>query len=491
MTQSSQGREGDPLDWARLWAERDSSLPLYAQVRELLAETIQAGQFPTTRPMTPSRQLAELLGVSRNTVDTALQELVARGLLVSHPRRGLFAVPLPSPEADPDPAPLVAKVDWNRHLIPRTDPWPAPQLFADYLDYPYPFLPGQIEPRSFPARAWLRAANQAMSGEHLRHSLRDAAADDDELLISELIEQVLPMKGIKATPEQLLITSGTQQALALISQALLQPGRRVGMENPGYIDAARIFHLAGAEVIGFDVDWGGVRLDGRTALDVMYVTPGHQHPTNVTLSARRRTKLLAEAQRRDFVVIEDDFDSEVRYRGRHTPALRAQDPGGRVVYLGTFSKFLASSLRMGYVVAEPALIQELRRLRYLSNKHPSGVDQRTLALFIASGDYQRALRDHRLALKRKWETVSESLATWFPWPVEHLPTGGRSFWLSGPDGYDATALAVRARARGVLVLPGAAYHLQSPAPRNQLRLGFNAIPQARIEAGIRILAECL
>jgi len=444
-----------------------------------------------------------MFGVSRTTVDAALQELTALGLLISQPRSGLYPAPgaprsttqssRPWPAAAAGPTTAAGDaVDWSAHLLPQDDPWQTKSVSdPDYLDHPYPFLPGQIAPGAFPERAWLRATAQAFERAHSVYAVRDSADADDALLVEALITHVLPSKGIRARPEQVLITAGVQQALSLLAGALLDPGRTVAVEDPGYVDAARIFHRSRARLELFPVDARGVRPDYRTDFDLIYVTPSHQHPTNTTLHASRRREMLAQAAAKDFLVIEDDFDSEIRFRGAPTAPLRAHDTSGRVIYLGTFSKFLAPALRLGYVVAEAPIIDELRERRYLSTKHPSGLDQRALALFITSGDFHRALRKHRTDLRRNWEAVTTALHEHLPWPLATVPSGGLSFWVTGPDDFDATAMAERARELGVLVIPGERYYLREPAPRSSFRLGFNSIRLAQVEPGIALLARAI
>lgn len=495
---------------ANPWSLASGHGPLHARVRRSLESSLARGEFPPQRAMPSARQLSAMFGVSRTTVDTALAELGAMGLVVAHPRSGLYPAPAgtaarrvgAAPAGSLEPARDAARpavppaagrpVDLSGHLLARTDPWGhRVDLHADHLDHPYPFLPGQMAPGAFPARAWLRACARAMDGPHAGAAVRDAGDGDDPLLVEALVTHVLPSKGITATPDQVLITNGSQQALALLASALLDGGRTVGMEDPGYVDAARIFHRSGAALALFDVDERGVRPDWSVDVDLLYLTPSHQHPTNTTLHADRRAEVLAQAGERDFLVVEDDYDSEMRYRGAPTAPLRAVDTSGRVVYLGTFSKFLAPGLRLGYVVAQPELVAELRTLRYLATKHPSGLDQRALALLIVSGDFHRVLGRHRTLLRRKWAAVAEALEEHLPWPLGPVPSGGLSFWVQGPSGFDATAMAARARELGVLVMPGERYQLGADPPRSAFRLGFSSITPEAIAPGIAALGRAV
>lgn len=495
----------------------ESAEPLYQQVRKFIEHGLKHGAFPRNRALPSSRYLSSSLGVSRNTVNAACQELVALGLLVSKPRSGLYPAPLsPTAVNAADPAavgdqyrqggfvsatsgssdpPLPTRTgapDWASHIRPVEDPWPLDAtLQPDYMKFKYPFLPGQIEPRSFPSRAWLRAVSSALDGPHRTFSLRDSVDLDDPLLVESICSQILQAKGILASPEQILITDGAQHALSLLGGLLLDADRTVAVENPGYVDAARIFRRTGARLEFFSVDRDGVAPDYHKNFDLIYVTPSHHHPTNVTLHATRRKNLLAAAARDDFLVIEDDFDSEIRFKGTPTAPMKAADRDGRVIYIGTFSKFLAPGLRLGYVVAEAPLIRELRDRRYYSSKHPSGHMQRSLGLFISSGEFHRALRQHRVDLKHKWETLDSALREYLPWPLPGAPAGGLSFWITGPPDFNATAMAGRAMERGVLISPGASYYLQPNPPQNSFRLGFNSIPHTRIEAGVQLLAEAI
>ncbi|MFT4083437.1 MAG: PLP-dependent aminotransferase family protein [Nocardioides sp.] len=491
----------------RAWIDRRSDVPLYQQVRHFVEQGLRNGHFPLHRPLPSSRYLAQELGVSRNTINAAYLELVGVGALFARPRSGLYPVPGALAARSPDrgaagtdresvAAASIAtgrgRPDWSDHLLAIEDPWPEHAVIEpDYESFPYPFLPGQIEIRRFPTRAWIRATTAALDGPNATFSLRDSVDRDDPLLVESIRTSLLPAKGISAEADEVLITNGAQQALHLLSEALLDQGRTVAVENPGYVDAARIFRRSGANLRLFSVDGDGVILPDDLDVDLVYVTPSHHHPTNVTLGPERRDLLLARASARDFLIVEDDFDSEVRYVGSPTPAIKAADTDGRVVYLGTFSKFLAPGLRAGFVVAAPSLIAAMRERRFHETKHPSGHLQRTLALFITSGDYHQQLRRHRLELRRKWETLGDALDRYLPGMMSGRPTGGLSYWLTGPDDLDGRLVADLARARGVLVSPGSSYYLSKDAPRNSLRVGFNAIAQARIRPGVARLADAV
>jgi GntR family transcriptional regulator / MocR family aminotransferase len=480
--------------WTRLSIERGTGKPLYRQLREALEHEIAVGALDLTRPLPSSRELARELGVSRNTVNTAYLELESEGFVEARPRSGLFVNRdmlrelrrgLPSSAA-------AQPVDWSHHLRKAPDAHlPEIAKVRDWHHYPYPFVAGQVDASSFPRLPWLRALREALEPAHLHDSLRDGVDEDDPMLVAELCRHVLPARGIEADPRQVLVTLGSQQGLDLLANAVVRPGSVVGVENPGYLDARRIFLRAGARLWPIEVDGSGmVPPDDFGGASVVHLTPSHHSPTNVTLSIARRRRLLSLAATHDLLLVEDDYDSEFRYQGSPTPALKALPDSERVVYLGTFSKFLAPGLRLGYLVAAPELVEDLRRHRRYRVRHASGHIQRAMALLIASGQYQRTVRRRRTQLAQRWATLRDALDAELPWKVE-APPGGVSIWLPGPLGLDCVELAAAALPRGVVVERGDIYFTEPERNRNHLRLGFAAITPVGIPPGVRILAELI
>ena len=466
--------------------------PLYRQLRRAIAAAIEAGRFDAGELLPSSRALAADLDISRNTVNTAYQELTAEGFLESVPRVG-YAVnrDLRRFLARPEKPEAPDQIDWAERMGELGDDLPHLERPAERHVEPYAFVVGEPDVSLFPTRAWMRAMRTAMSDEHIATSLGDRFDMDDPLLIEMLCRHVLPARGIVAAPEEVLITMGSQNGLYLVSRALLDQTKRVAVEEPGYPDARHIFKRRGARLVPLAIDDQGMTLPaGRGRLDLVSVTPSHQYPTNVTLSVGRRQQLLAHAAENDYLIVEDDYDSEFRYRGRPTPALKALDETGRVVYLGSFSKFLAPGLRLGYVVADAPLITRLRDLRRYMLRHPPGLLQRTMGLMIEAGDYVRAVRRSRIALKDKWERCVDAVERHIPWEM-NLPTGGLSLWLEGPPDFDAVVAADVALTKGVVVEAGSVCYLEDPAPRNALRLGFAGTNIEAIEPGIAALGKVI
>ncbi|WP_417287708.1 PLP-dependent aminotransferase family protein [Corynebacterium variabile] len=474
------------------WSSLAGITPLHARVAEYLRRGLRRGEYPLNRPMPPSRVLAEQLGISRTTVQTALQTLLDEQVIVSRPRSGMYPV-----ESAAVAESVASPVDWNQ-LFYKVAP-PVPQIVEpDHSRYPFPFLSGQIEQAAFPTRSWLKAVNQAMSGKNLRVALGDPRDGDDQELVSALIEEVLALRGVHATPDEVMITVGTQQGLHLLTRALLGPGVQVAMENPGYVDAEHVFSSSGARMQYMAVDGAGASPDDAAGAHVIYLTPSSHHPTSVTLSPERRQRFLALAEAQDAILIEDDYDAEIRLQGPPLAPMKSLDQSGRVVYLGTFSKYLAPGLRMGYVVAVPELIAQLRSFRHYATKAPSPMLQRSLALFIRSGDYARQLRSYRVKSRAKFTRFAEAVGEYLPEFADQLTVPQMNMWLRMPERLDGGAApeavvgaeewSQHARARGVLVTPGSMYYAPGTTVRDdELRVGLASIPEARIAAGVRAL----
>ena len=475
--------------------ERDTSKTLQAQIREMLVSAMLAGQLAPGAPVPSTRAMARRLTVSRNTVMLAYQALAADGFLVARERSGFYVaedagVGLADVSAEEAIPPEPAKpVDWGSklRLHPSTQSNISKPL--NWHDYPYPFLYGQVDPTLFPIGAWRDCMRQSMSLKWLDAWTDDRFAADDPMLVEQILQKVLMRRGVKATPDEVLITMGAQNALFLIAHMLVRDSTRVAIEDPGYPDIRNMLRLRTPHVSPTPVDGEGIRTDLLGDADLVFVTPSHQYPTNETMSLARRRALLKWADENDALVIEDDYEYETNYRGEPTPALKSLDRSGRVIHVGSLSKSLMPGLRMGFIVGDAELIRELRALRRLMLRHPPGNNQRVVALFLSLGGHDALInRLHRAYLKR-WETLGIALADHFPGWSQVPVFGGTSFWVRGPEGFDARRLAASAMERGVLVEPGDIFFSNPEEHRQFFRLGFSSISEDRIENGIKLLAE--
>ncbi len=482
--------------WNRLFRlKADGPLTIQAQLRVQLIAAIGDSKVPTDRPLPSSRELAAQLGIARNTVVIVYQQLADDGYLIARDRRGYYANPALAgrrlaPAADPQAEPV--RLDWPARMRLRPSRQRNITKVADWSAYEYPFIYGQIDPTLFPVPEWRASCQQVLAGSDALDWAQDLVARDDRGLLEQIRDRVLPLRGVWATTDEILVTIGAQQALYLIADLLIDATKVVGLENPGYPDARNIFSLRTTQLRPLPVDGQGLRVDDALqGCHFVYATPSHQAPTTVTMPVDRRLELLRRAEADDFLIIEDDYENETSFSGLPNPALKSLDRGGRVVYVGSLSKSLAPGLRLGYIVAPRPLVDELRALRRLMIRHPTAFIERSFAQFLALGHYDTLNRRLVEAHRERATVLAEALARRAP-DVRHPPVmGGSSFWVEGPPWLDARRLAEEARAERVLIEPGDVHFFEEAPPLRYFRLGFSSIPAAGICEGIRRLGALI
>jgi GntR family transcriptional regulator/MocR family aminotransferase len=461
----------------------------------MVVSAVNEGWVTTNTALPSSRELATNLGVARNTVLLAFQQLVDEGVLESRERSGYFVCGGwrgNQSNAVSGPTSAITSPVWEQWLAIRPTAQRNLVKPLDWLTYPYPFLYGQYDPNLFPINDWRECARQALSVLEIRGWAPDLMTRDDSELVEQIRTRLLPRRGIWATADEIMVTMGAQQAIYLLAELLLRPGMVVGIEDPGYPDARNTFALKGADLRALPIDEDGVMPNAvPESCRLLFMTPMRQCPTGVILSLERRHQLVALAAARDLLIVEDDYESNFGFfMEGPPPTLRSLDTSGRVLYVGSLSKTLAPGLRLGYVVAPPMVIQELRALRRLMLRHVPGNNQRALALFLALGHHDKLLRRFTLAIRERELVMHEALAHHLPECTYACGLGGSSFWVRGEDWLDSRALATRAAALGILIEPGDVF-FQSAPPLQYFRLGFGSIPAERIKPGIRALAGLL
>ncbi len=474
----------------------DSSAGLQAQIRELLVSAILDGHIPGGGALPSCRRLATQLSVARNTVVLAYQQLVDEGYLIARERSGYYVSRdiLAGRVADNRPAKssATAAPDWVGRFKLRPSLQRNIVKPRDWQKYPYPFIYGQFDPALFPIPDWRECAREALSVMAIRDWARDSVDSDDALLIEQIHTRVLPRRGVWASPEEILVTVGAQQALYLLASLLIDDSSTVGIEDPGYPDARNIFAIRTPHTVGLRLDALGLVPDSRLdGCDCIYVTPSHQFPTTVTMPLARRHEHLQRAADRDFAIIEDDYENETNFCGDPTPALKSLDQNDRVIYVGSLSKTLAPGLRLGYMVGPAPLIREARALRRLMLRHPPANNQRAVALFLARGHHDSLVRRLSHAYRDRWQVMGDALTRYLPDSARVPSFGGTSYWVKGPAGLDAKLLERKAREQGILIEAGDVHFLSDPPPLNYFRLGFSSIQVDRIEPGIRKLADLI
>ncbi|WP_113718241.1 MocR-like pyridoxine biosynthesis transcription factor PdxR [Arthrobacter dokdonensis] len=480
-----------PRDLALLQAPPGT--PLHLRVRRTVEGPIASGVWPAGTRIPSSRQIAELLGVSRTTVQAAYSGLLDDGFIVAKSRSGFFVNHQISPiSVDQNRSPDVqsdrSEIDWVQLASSAAPALPELDREPRWWTYEYPFVTGQHDPAYFPAAAWMRALKASLATDEHRHASLDDVLMDDPLLLETICRLILPARGIFTEPDNVLITLGSQQGLQLLGESLLHSGDSVLVESPGYLDARHVFSRAGANLGYLPVDAeGAIPQESYSHAKMIYLTPSHQHPTNVTLTAKRRLDFIGDASRHNFIIVEDDYDSELRYEGQPSPAMAALDPHGRTIYLGTMSKVLAPGIRVGFLVGPAPLIAILRKTRRYQHRQPPGQIQRAVALLYQNGDFRSSLQSYRRALGTRWNTASAIAREIFP-DGQTLPPGGTGLWLKAPSEIDTRELRVLAKKNGILFDSGEKYFASSHTSNNYMRIGFASIPNERIVPGLLKLA---
>lgn len=474
--------------------EKDGMGTLQKQIQEMLVRTILDGHLPIGEPLPSGRKLAEQLKVARNTVVFAYQQLVDEGFLISRERSGHYINPdilegrINTPKTEPKVS-TESTVKWNR-LTVRPSAYPNKKKPDDWLSYPYPFIYGQYDKSLFPVADWRECCREAASLSSIYDWASDSIDHDSDALLEQIHSRLLPRRGIWASPDEILITVGAQNAIYLAATLLLNQDRCIGVENPGYYDASNTFKSIAGTVKPLELDDDGMMVnDALNDCDCVYVTPSHNYPTTISMTAERRQQLLEHSRQHNYIIIEDDYEPEFNYAGKPIPSLKSMDNDGRVIYVSSLSKTLAPGIRVGYMVAPKEFIKEARALRRLMLRHPASNNQFIVAQFLKRGYHDATVRRLSVALKERWETMHEALEKHLPGCALRPTFGGSAFWVKGDESIDASELAELAKQEGILIEPGSVFYHGDNVPLNYFRLGFSSIPADRIEQGVKILAR--
>lgn len=461
---------------------RDRAGQIYRGVRAAILD----GRLRRGDRLPPTRELAQRLEVSRNTVAAAYEWLIAEGLVSGQAGAGSFVQGEPPP-ASPRRrakagAPLQSRALWRELPGPRERLGPSA----------YDFRAGMPDAQLFPFETWRR-----FSARQLRAAVLSAeygAPAGHPALRAAVARHIGLARGVQADAEDVIITHGAQQAFDLIGRVLIDPGTCVAVEEPGYPPPGLLFQSLGARVVRVPVDAEGLDVSALPSdARLVYVTPSHQFPLGVAMSPARRTALLAWAEKRNAVVIEDDYDSEFRFGGRPLETLHSLDRSGRVIYVGSFSKVMLPALRLGYLVAPPALQPALRAAKHLSDWHCQWPEQAALARFIDEGQLARHIRKMRREYEARHERIHHTLLRDFDAWLEPVPSvAGLHLSATFKDTsarLEREAVA-RAKAAGVGLHPLSGFYAHRPA-RPGLVLGYGAIATHRIDEGLRRLRASL
>lgn len=458
--------------------DRESGTPLSRQICDALRNRIADGRLAAGDALPASRALAEDLGVSRSTVVTAYDQLAAEGYAAGRRGSGVYVGDIGAVEAAPS-GPRAAR--------PPARP-PAPP------GNPEPFRPGLPDMRLFPYRQWGRTVARTARADTAA-MIRETEPFGDPVLRGEIVRHLADWRGIEARPDQVVVTAGAGDALEITIRALAGAGETVALEDPGYQPLRSFVASMGLKPLWMPVDADGATVPGTGGAArsprLTVLTPSHQFPLGGAMPTSRRHAFLNFAEETGGWIVEDDFDSEFRYAGRPIPALASLDRGGRVIYVGSFSKVFSLGLRLGYLVVpeslQPAFAETLQRFR----PKASAALQRPLAAFMADGEFHRHIRRMRRIYAERYRQFLEMLTLRFGENVRwQTHQAGMQIALHLAADADDRELASRARAAGVVCPALSDFHAGEVRHRGLL-MGFCAYDEAEMRRAFDRLAAAL
>lgn len=465
--------------------------PLFRQVYLGLRQAILSATLPTGDRLPSTRDLAEQLGISRTVIVLAYEQLLAEGFIEGRGGSGTY-VSKSLGEGAPRRAAKTASLRLSRFGLAAINAGPS-------VDSPrrkpapirYDFAYGRSDIEIFPFQVWRRLLLRHARMAPVRHfDIGEAAGSLD--LREAICDHVRRSRAVVCDPSDVIIVNGSQQALDLIARVLVERGDRVAIEDPHYDGIREVLRAAGARLVPVPVDEEGLdpaKLPENASM--VFVTPSHQFPTGAILSLARRLALLEWATRKNAVIVEDDHDGEFHYEGRPLESLQGLDAEGRIVYVGTFSRTVFASLRIGYLIVPKSLGPAFAAAKWLNDLHSATLEQQTLAEFINNGMYERHLRRLRKRNTARREALLDAIREYLGERV--AVTGDESgahvvLWPKKKASEEALIAAAAARGVGIY---GISHCFLKRRSRPGLLLGYARLNEREIREGIRLLSELL
>ncbi|HHZ8493415.1 TPA: PLP-dependent aminotransferase family protein [Enterobacter mori] len=480
------------LETVKAWIidPANGSLPLHERIQRAIRTLILEGILSNGKALPASRALAISLSVSRDTIEAAYSSLHAEGFIERQTGRGSFVSSstrflksrsrLRQPTAETQKAKLSArgKVIYESGGIRE-------------FSSPRPLAPGIPETRMFPIPTWERLQRQVLK-EFQHQALEQSPPQGMERLRRAIAEYVNLERGTRASAEQVIILTSSQQALALCSHVLLDTGDCIVIEDPTYQGAHKAFNAAGLRCIPVPLDEKGISVDGLNLLTeparAIYLTPSHQYPTGVTLSLDRRLAVIDWANRHSAWIIEDDYDSEFHYEGKPMACLQGLDAYHRTIYIGTFTKSLFPGLRIAYMIVPSKLSEPLTMARTLMDGHTASITQLTLAKFLEGGHFGAYIRKMRSVYVTRRDKLASLMEEYLSDYVACIaPAGGMQMPCLLKQGISEKEIAAAARRAGVDILGLTGLYAGPPGSTGFL-MGFAAYTEREIEDAVKKLA---
>lgn len=464
--------------------------PAYVQVKEYLKRMIMKSVLQPHQKLPSTRELSELMSVSRNTIISAYLGLEEEGLVYTVKGKGSYIAQITASAAAPS-----WRLDWQERMNEQA-------RMAEAMDLMKHGIRAERGTISFTSIA---PNEKLFDLGNVKRAFLDRMAVEGEVLLNygyakgykpliDLLKQYMEQKGVDLAGKDLLITNGFTEGLDLVLSSLTKRSGAVICENPTHHTAIKNLRLHGYEITGIGMERDGIDLEQleqalrRQSFDCAYLVPSYHNPTGIVMSPEKRLELMKLLTRYQVPVIEDGFNEELRYSGSHvSPLIAAIGQGNGVIYLGSFSKVLFPGLRVGWVLADQELIYYLESLKRARSIHTSTLDQSILYQYLLNGNLDKYLRKARTEYKRKYEWTKQCCEAYLPYN-RLTGDGGLHLFVSFSEGADTRQLLEICKQRGVIFTPGDIFHTDGTG-RHTMRLGFSRVSDEDIEAGIRIIGE--
>lgn len=451
-----------------------SSVPLYVQLYKYIKDEIRAGTIKPDAKLPSKRKLACSLGISQNTIQTAFDQLCAEGYVESRPRIGIF----------------VKKLEDNLiSTLPNISNINELEKNEDDFEYIMDFRASDVDLNNFPYSTWRKLTMQSLYSDQ-GNLLLIGDEQGNEALRKEIGKYLFQSRCVRCDAEQIVIGAGTQYMLILLSM-LLGKDHVYGIENPGYNRARNVLKNQGITVLPITVEEDGICIDAlrKSPAKVVYITPSHQFPRGSIMPVSRRLELLNWCEENHGYIIEDDYDSEFRYKGRPIPSLQGLDKNGNVIYLGTFSKSLIPSMRISYLVLPQKLLKKYQKCFNTYKQTVSGLHQDTLCRFMKEGYFSTHINKMRTLYRKKHTVLISAINKYMKDNVEIIgEKSGLHILLRVKNGMTEDELIRSARELKIKVYPTSIYYAENTsAQASIILLGFGGLTEAQIEAGIQTL----
>lgn len=450
--------------------------PLYEQIYQYIKENIQSGKIPYGEKLPSTRALSRHLEVSRSTVELAYEQLLSEGYVETEPCRGYY----------------VAQIEELYHLdAMEVSPDTEQKQQESRKQYRYDFTPNGVDLKSFPYNAWRKLSREILSDDRVE-LFRSGDSMGEYSFRKAICTYLYQARGVNCTPSQIIVGAGSDYLLMLLC-AILGREHIVAVENPTYKQAYRLFRSLSYKVVPVDMDRYGMKVGELRSedADIAYVTPSHQYPTGIVMPIKRRMELLRWADEADGrYIIEDDYDSEFRYKGKPIPALQGYDRHEKVVYLGTFSKSIAPALRLSYMVLPRPLLKSYEENCRFVNSTVSKVDQLIVQRFIEEGYYERHLNKTRALYKSRHDQLIAGLKPLVGQCRISGEHAGVHLLLTFVNGMTEQELIARAEKEDIRVYGLSDYFARKDAQeKSTVLLGYANLTEKQIQEACKILSN--